>query len=665
MKNTYLTLFATVLLCSSTLIKAQVLPKFMTEEEKKVYPEYLKNIKAKGITTPPHSKVRTPAEWEEMDGIVISWQSYNSVLKEIVRCAKNECVVHIVCSDSASVKSYLTSNGIAADPSRIKYIVGSSNSVWIRDYGPNSVYTNDVDSLLIVDWIYNRPRPQDDAVPSLVGQKLNIPVYQTLVNPNKLINTGGNFMSDGFGNAFCSKLVVDENPEITSSQIDTIVKKFMGIERYTKMNNLPYDGIHHIDMHIKLLNEETLLVGQYPTGIADGPQIESNLNYVLNNFNSVFGTQYKVVRIPMPADNGSYPNTYGDYWTYTNSLIINKTVLVPIYNCPSDTTALRIYREAMPGYNVVGINCLATIPASGAIHCITKEIGAADPLLVSHQSLSNRQFNKSIEVSAIMKHRSGIASANLFYSVDGSDFVSTPMVCSDSAQCIWTGLLPVAKSSSHFKYYFEAVSVSGKTRVHPLTAPEGFYSFTAEFTNLIPIANAGYDQTVFENDLVSLDASLSNDPEGIDLQYAWKSLNGIQLTDTSIFNPEFIAPETEDSTILQFTVRVFDGFSWSANDTVNIIVNNTVGIEIMLIEEPLYITPNPNNGTFKVIFYAPQSGFYEVQIVNALGLCIFQTEIYSEGGTVVIPVCAAPGKGFGVVKIKGLHKPMNKKIIIK
>lgn len=38
----------------------------------------------------------------------------------------------------------------------------------------------------------------------------------------------------------------------------------MGIDRYIKMDELPYDGIHHIDMHMKLLDEETLLVGEYP-----------------------------------------------------------------------------------------------------------------------------------------------------------------------------------------------------------------------------------------------------------------------------------------------------------------------------------------------------------------------------------------------------------------
>jgi agmatine/peptidylarginine deiminase len=75
----------------------------------------------------------------------------------------------------------------------------------------------------------------------------------------------------------------------------------------------------------------------------------------------------------MPPQNNLYPNNGGDYRTYTNSIIINKTVIVPTYETYYDTTALRIYREAMPGYNVVSINCNSIIPSLGAIHCITKK----------------------------------------------------------------------------------------------------------------------------------------------------------------------------------------------------------------------------------------------------------------------------------------------------
>ena len=58
---------------------------------------------------------------------------------------------------------------------------------------------------------------------------------------------------------------------------------FMGISTYIKMETLPYDQIHHIDMHMKLLDEETILVGEYPEGEADGP-IEANIEYIQDNY---------------------------------------------------------------------------------------------------------------------------------------------------------------------------------------------------------------------------------------------------------------------------------------------------------------------------------------------------------------------------------------------
>ena len=39
----------------------------------------------------------------------------------------------------------------------------------------------------------------------------------------------------------------------------------MGIQTYILMETLPYDGIHHIDMHMKLLDEETILMAEYPS----------------------------------------------------------------------------------------------------------------------------------------------------------------------------------------------------------------------------------------------------------------------------------------------------------------------------------------------------------------------------------------------------------------
>lgn len=481
MKQFLLLLLASFACLSIT--NAQDLPKGFAPGEAEMMTAYLQSQQAKGYTTPPAFPVRAAAEWEEIQALLITWTSYQSVLKEIVRNAVNECIVVITCSDSTTVKNYLISNNVPTQ--NVRYLVQSFNSVWIRDYAGNSVYKNDVDSLILVDWIYNRPRPQDNTMAQHHAAYFNIPLYETTTSPWDLTSTGGNYMSDGLGNGFSENLILDDNPGKTAAQIDTIMKKFMGTKRYVKVTNLPYDGIHHIDMHMKMLNEETLLVGQFPTGISDGPQIEANLLYILNNHNSAFGTPYKVVRIPMcPSTSGGYPGSpYGNayYRTYSNSVFVNKTLIVPTYYEQYDTTALRILRENLPGYTVVGINCNSTISASGAIHCITHNIGVYDPLLIVHQNLPNTTANGPYQVNARIQHRTGIQEAKLYFTTDTSQsYASVNMTLTNPAQNTWTGNIPAQYGQQQVFYYIQAKANNNKIQKRPITAPSGYFKFNVD-----------------------------------------------------------------------------------------------------------------------------------------------------------------------------------------
>jgi len=466
--------FIFVLLLAVSLFP-QDLPKYMTEQEIELWKNYVPPINATDDYNPPYSPVRTMAEWEELQAVQITWTSYQAILAQMVDYIQDECLVLIVCSDSNSVKSYLTSYGVPLV--NLRFLYASFNSVWCRDYGAWTIYTNNIDSLRMIDWVYNRPRPQDDLIPVYVANYFGVLLHQMTQEPNRIVATGGNFMVDGHGIAFSSKLILDENPSKTEAEIDTMFRKYMGIKTYIKMNTLPYDGIHHIDMHMKLLDEETLLVGQYPIGIADGPQIDSNLRYVTTNFQTCFNRPWKVVRIPMPPNsNGQYPpNSY--YFTYTNSLIVNKTVIVPIYNFPQDTTALRIYREAMPGYRVVGINCNSIIPASGAIHCISKEIGVSDPVFISHPSIRlATTAMPNYEVKAYIKTKSGISSAKVYWTIDTNSGFN--LLNMSAVGDTFKAYIPAQPLGTKVYYYISASSNSNRTVTKPLTAPSGNFRFT-------------------------------------------------------------------------------------------------------------------------------------------------------------------------------------------
>lgn len=473
-KNFKIFVTALLLIIMYDISAAQVLPHYMTYEESMLWKNYTPPSTSGESDAPPPTPVRTMAEWEEVRGIIITWTGYTSILRQIVDYAQDEGLVYIVCSDSNAVKTSLLAGGVPLV--NLKFIRTAFNSVWCRDYGPWAVYSGIADSLKLIDWIYNRPRPSDDVVSVAYSNFISTPLYQTTQPPDDLIATGGNFMVDGHGTGFSSNLIIDENPSKSVNQIKDILQRYMGINRYVTMTNLPYDAIHHIDMHMKLIDEETLLVGQYPPGVADGPQIESNLQYILNNYLTCFGRPYKVVRIPMPPNtSGQYPPT-SYYYTYTNSVFVNKTVIVPVYGLPQDTTALRIYRENLPGYRIVGINCSGMISARGAIHCITKEIGVDEPVFISHAAIADNSVTlEPYEVSAFIKSKSGISSAKVFWKTDTNTAYSQ-LEMTNSLDT-FKALIPPQASGKTVYYYVNAQSNSGRTTSKPLTAPSGYLKF--------------------------------------------------------------------------------------------------------------------------------------------------------------------------------------------
>ena len=95
-------------------------------------------------------------------------------------------------------------------------------------------------------------------------------------------------------------------------------------------------------------------------------------------------------------------------------------------------------------------------------------------------------------------------------------------------------------------------------------------------TNSAPIAEAGTDQSVTTNSLVTLDASASSDPDGDNLIYSWAfssqpSGSNLVLSDAGAINPTFTPAQAGDY-ILSLTVN--DGIDNSWPDTVSITATN-------------------------------------------------------------------------------------------
>ena len=119
------------------------------------------------------------AEWEEIQALTITWSTDYSIeeeliLAQIVANSVDQSKVIIICENQNQVDNYLTSQNI--NTTNVIYIEADYNSIWMRDYGQNTVYKNKVEEPFLVDWIYNRNRPNDDLFPEAIASNLNLDI---------------------------------------------------------------------------------------------------------------------------------------------------------------------------------------------------------------------------------------------------------------------------------------------------------------------------------------------------------------------------------------------------------------------------------------------------------------------------------------------------------
>ena len=87
--------------------------------------------------------------------------------------------------------------------------------------------------------------------------------------------------------------------------------------------------------------------------------------------------------------------------------------------------------------------------------------------------------------------------------------------------------------------------------------------------NVAPAANAGNAQTVIGGETVTLDGSLSSDPEGQPLSYGWLQIGGTAVNFTpGISVTTFTAPATTG--VMTFTLTVTDSGGLADSDTVTV-----------------------------------------------------------------------------------------------
>jgi len=308
----------------------------------------------RGVTP---SDFRMPAEYEPVGAVVIGWAAYTQMLTGIAKAVTGPAKAQLwAVAGPASI------TGVpSASYSRIN---APLDTVWVRDYGPFGISGSGKPG--IVDAIYRhyQYRRNDDAVPTMLGKAKGIGVYGI-----PIIMDGGNLMVDSKGTLFMTKRTYLWNSNMSEDQVNTHLKNYLKVKNivtfdYSGYPGEPADGTGHIDMFLKLLNDNTVLVS-----VADTEPFKSNSEKAMAWFKTnkaPNGQPYKIITVKGWSSDAWY--------TYTNSLIVNNVAIIPSYSGkPQEEAAAKAaYEQA--GLNVVPVLSDDSIVAGGSIHCTTQTI---------------------------------------------------------------------------------------------------------------------------------------------------------------------------------------------------------------------------------------------------------------------------------------------------
>ncbi|WP_053185006.1 agmatine deiminase family protein [Sunxiuqinia dokdonensis] len=456
------------------------------------------------VASPQVSNPRHPAEWEEIRGVVmgfryfknpnVSWdEAFDPFIKTARACIDEGIDFYIVELPESQSKNpvpirldtVFSNRNIDSPLVHIITIDSLSNTLpWVRDHGMYQIYQNEVGDRLF----FNFP---DDQTGRFMAKFLDIPseiIHSEMAD--NYYTDGGNFLTDGHGTFNIAATNTSEKlPAGLLEEYDYFYQNF-GIKKTLNLST----SFVHVDYFIKLIDEETALIAYIPNSnydisidefYDDQHAIDQAVISISQQLESAYGREIKFVPIqnaPTSYDRDTKIVLNTSKATYINSIIINKTVLVPQYDVKLyDERALEAYRKAMPGYNIVGVACRQYAHLAGAIHCLTHEIYADNPIYVRHKWLQGKLSHHpgGYPVNVIAKSSDGIQTVNLHWRAnEQGEFSSVPMVSTKNDQ--FQATIPAAKSGTPIDYYIEIQNNNGK-RIHkPQVAPTDSYSFSIQ-----------------------------------------------------------------------------------------------------------------------------------------------------------------------------------------
>ena len=339
--------------------------------------------------TPRALGFRMPAEWEPHEAIWLSWphdpETFGPDIERIERCYgflvsaihEAERVELFVAGEPMRKRALAVLAKARVDLSRVRFHVFAYADVWFRDYGPTFVLRDERPRLALVRWIFNawggkyEELKGDTRIPGLIASKLGLPAFAPGV-----VLEGGSIDVNGRGALLTTEqclLNKNRNPQLSRDDIEKLLRDYLGASRviWLKEGIAGDDTDGHVDDIARFVGPSTVVCS-----VEDDA---SDANYrplkecfeTLSRSQDQDGKVLDVVRLPMPEPievaGRRLPASYANFY------IGNGVLLVPIFGCPQDESALSTLAQVFPGRRIAPIPCRDLVGGLGALHCISQQ----------------------------------------------------------------------------------------------------------------------------------------------------------------------------------------------------------------------------------------------------------------------------------------------------
>ncbi|MDH5493692.1 MAG: agmatine deiminase family protein [Myxococcales bacterium] len=240
---------------------------------------------------------------------------------------------------------------------------------WLRDTGP--IFLNDGSALAFRfdGWGGKFQMPGDTEVAARIAERAEAPLRSI-----DFVLEGGAIEVDGEGSCMTTRdCLLARHPERSEAEIEAVLAEALGVDRVIwldgALRNDHTDG--HIDTLARFVAPGHVVCMEPSPGEPNAEMLEG-LAAALERTEDAQGRRLKVSRLPSA---GAILDPEGALMpaSYCNFYIANEAVIVPLYGCAHDETALRALRPLFPGRRVVGSPSRALLRGGGAFHCVTQQ----------------------------------------------------------------------------------------------------------------------------------------------------------------------------------------------------------------------------------------------------------------------------------------------------